>query len=163
MKNPKPIATVVALMLLFSASTFAQQALKCGGGDAAGAGGSASFTVGQIFYTTEYGEGGSFAQGVQQPFEIWVVTSVDDFGDINLTTTVYPNPTVQTLNLRVEGVDFEGVYYQLYDLSGRLLKSDKVSSSVTRLDMSQLAASTYLLIVFHKNREIKSFKILKNQ
>lgn len=161
MKKPKPIAVSIALILLFSASTLAQQALKSGGGDATGTGGSAGFTVGQIFYTTENGEGGSFAQGVQQPYEIWVVTSSDDFGEIYLTTTVYPNSTLHVLNLKIEGVDFENVHYQLYDLNGRLLKSDKVSSSVTRLDMSQLEASTYFLIVHHHNREIKSFKILK--
>jgi hypothetical protein len=39
------------------------------GGEATGSGGSVSYSVGQVVYTTNTGINGSVAQGVQQPYE----------------------------------------------------------------------------------------------
>jgi hypothetical protein len=61
--------------LTFSLSTIhAQEAIPAGGGNASGSGGSASYSVGQVVYTTNTGTNGSAAQGVQQPYEISVVS-----------------------------------------------------------------------------------------
>ena len=56
------------LAALFSSSfcANAQDAIPATGGDATGSGGSASYTVGQIGYTTNTGTNGSVAEGVQQ-------------------------------------------------------------------------------------------------
>ncbi len=51
----------------------AQTSVNATGGNASGSGGSASYSVGQVVYTTHTGTNGSVAQGVQQPFEISVV------------------------------------------------------------------------------------------
>jgi hypothetical protein len=47
-----------------------QNTISSAGGNAKGSGGSASFTVGQIFYTKLSGTNGSVVQGIQQPYEI---------------------------------------------------------------------------------------------
>jgi uncharacterized protein (TIGR02145 family) len=47
-----------------------QNTIPAAGGNAKGSGGSASFTVGQIFYTKLSGTNGSVVQGIQQPHEI---------------------------------------------------------------------------------------------
>ncbi|MBV1889111.1 MAG: HYR domain-containing protein, partial [Proteobacteria bacterium] len=44
----------------------AQESINVSGGDATGTGGSSSYSVGQVFYTTNVGATGSVAQGVQQ-------------------------------------------------------------------------------------------------
>lgn len=57
------------LSILFLASTaIAQQATLSAGGDATGAGGSVSFSVGQVAYQHVSDVGGSVNEGVQQPF-----------------------------------------------------------------------------------------------
>jgi hypothetical protein len=47
----------------------AQEAIPVSAGAAVGSGGTAVYTVGQVFYTTHTTTAGSVSQGVQHPFE----------------------------------------------------------------------------------------------
>jgi hypothetical protein len=68
MKSKK--MSLVALFLLgLWLPGFAQHAVSAAGGNLDGAGGSASYTVGQVVYTTNSGLTGFVIQGVQQPYE----------------------------------------------------------------------------------------------
>ncbi len=71
---------------------YAQQAVPASGGDAVGSGGSSSYTVGQVLYTTNSGANGSVAQGIQQPYEISTLVGLE-VTEINLKLSAYPNPT----------------------------------------------------------------------
>ncbi|MCB0409870.1 MAG: hypothetical protein KDD29_06595, partial [Flavobacteriales bacterium] len=62
----------ITLQILICSIVFAQENTVSSGGDALGVGGSASYSVGQVVYTTHTGVNGSIAQGVQQPYEISV-------------------------------------------------------------------------------------------
>lgn len=77
----------------------AQQAVTGAGGEASGAGGTSSYSVGQVVYTTNTGTNGTVAQGVQQPYEISVVASVQEVQNISLEAVVYPNPAQNELRL----------------------------------------------------------------
>ena len=80
----------------------AQESVNATGGNVSGSGGSVSYSVSQVVYTTSTGTNGSVAQGVQQPFEISVVTAIEEAKDISLSVTAYPNPTADFLQLKVE-------------------------------------------------------------
>jgi hypothetical protein len=104
MRNKK---TKLGLMLLFGvglATANAQDGVHASGGDLSGFNGSVSYSVGQAFYTTNSGSGGSAAQGVQQPFEIQVILGVEQL-EIKLNMMAYPNPTTDVLNLSVGDID----------------------------------------------------------
>ncbi|RLD56213.1 MAG: T9SS C-terminal target domain-containing protein, partial [Bacteroidetes bacterium] len=76
---------IVALLFLGLSNLQAQEVIPATGGEASGSGGSASYTVGQVVYTTNTGtNGNSVSQGVQQPYEISVVTGIAEAKDINL-------------------------------------------------------------------------------
>ena len=47
----------------------AQESVNAAGGDATGVGGAASYSVGQVVYTTIGADGTTVAQGVQQAFQ----------------------------------------------------------------------------------------------
>ena len=79
----------------------AQESINATGGIASGSGGSMSYSVGQIVYTTNTGTNGSVAQGVQQPYEISAVIGIEEFNGINLYVSVYPNPTSDYLTLSI--------------------------------------------------------------
>lgn len=140
----------------------AQEAITATGGNASGSGGSASYSVGQVVYQTNTGANGSAAQGVQQPYEISVVIGIDEAKDINLTVAAYPNPTTDFLTLKVENYDKENLTYQLYDISGKLLENKKIEGNETNLVMSNLIPASYFLKVTDNNKEVKTFKIIKN-
>lgn len=140
----------------------AQEAVLTAGGNDSCSGGSVSYSVGQIFYTTDAGTNGLVAQGVQQPYEISVVTSLEEVKDINLTVSVYPNPTTDFLDLKIENNDNANLSYQLIDMQGKLLETKKIKSSETIIVTRHLISTTYFLKITQKNKEVKIFKIIKN-
>ena|SRR5690554_6760371 len=140
----------------------AQESVNATGGDASGEGGSVSYSVGQITFQTHTGTNGSVAQGVQQPFEISVVTAIEEAKGINLSVTAYPNPTTDNLTLHIRDFELSDLFYQLYDMNGILLQSERITGTRTSIAMINLAPATYFLKVAQGNREVKSFKIIKN-
>ena len=139
----------------------AQENVNVAGGEATGSGGSASYSVGQVVYTTNTGTSGTVASGVQQPFEISVVSGIKDAKDISLICSVYPNPTTDFLSLKVEDYTFDNLRYHLYDIQGKLMESKIVTADQTSIEMDKFTPATYLLKVIHNNVEIKTFRIIK--
>ena len=158
---------LIAVLLLGLALTGlqAQESINSKGGNATGSGGSASYSVGQVFYTTNTGSNGSEAQGVQQPYEISVVTAIEEAKSINLSVSAYPNPTSDYLELKVDAsttLSIQSMTYQLYDMNGKILQSNKITGNQTNIDMNRLVPATYFLKVVLGNIEVKTFKIIKN-
>jgi hypothetical protein len=140
----------------------AQESVNATGGNASGSGGSVSFSVGQVVYTTNTGSNGSVTQGVQQPFEISLVTAIEQTKGINLSVSAYPNPTTDYLTLRIEEFEISNLLYQLYDMNGKLLQNEKITGNQTSIVMSNLVPATYFVKIIQGNKELKTFKIIKN-
>ena len=140
----------------------AQTSVNATGGNASGSGGSASYSVGQLAYTTNTGTNGSVSEGVQQPFEISVVTGIEEAKGINLSVSAYPNPTTDYLTLSISEFEISNLTYQLYDISGKLLQSEKITGNQTNIVMSNLVPANYFVKVIAGNQLIKEFKIIKN-
>ena len=141
----------------------AQTSIHRAGWNASGNGGSVSNSVGQVVYTTHTGTNGSVAQGVQQPYEISVVTGIKKLKELNLFVSVYPNPATDYLTLDVKEFEFTNLSFQLYDINGKLLQSEKIMGKQTSIVMSNLAPATYFVKVISGNQSIKEFKIIKTQ
>jgi hypothetical protein len=153
------ITTLVAL--IYSVGLHAQETVPATGGDATGSGGSSSYTVGQVVYTTNTGTNGSVAQGVQQPYEISTTVGINET-TINLEMSVYPNPTTNYLQLKVDSEKLENLNFQLIDLQGKVIENKKVTASSTILKMEALPKAIYFLNVTKGNQLIKTFKVIKN-
>lgn len=141
----------------------AQESVNPSGGNAIGTGGNVSYSVGQVVYTTYSGTNGSVAQGVQQPYEISVITAIEEAKDINLVCTAYPNPTNDLLKLKIENFNKENLTYQLYDIKGNLLENNIIKEDETVVSIGRLSAGVYFVRIVDKSKEIKVFKIIKNQ
>lgn len=140
----------------------AQESVNATGGNASGNGGSASYSVGQVAYQIHTGTNGTVAQGVQQPYEISMVTGIEEAKGINLSVSAYPNPTTDYLQLKVESKKLKDLSFQLFDMNGKLLQSKKITGNQTSIVMSNLVPATYFVKVIQGNKEIKTFKIVKN-
>lgn len=165
MKNNELVLSAILLLGVGLTSLQAQQAFPASGGNASGSGGSVSYSVGQVGYTTITGTNGSVAQGVQQPYEISVLTGLEEAIGIHLALSVYPNPTIDFLTLKVDAsstLNIQSMSYQLYDFSGKLLENKKLEGAETSIKVSNLVMANYLLKVIQGNQEIKVFKIIKN-
>lgn len=155
----KQLLLCSVFIIVFSAS--AQQATVTTGGDATGSNGSSSYSIGQVAYRNATGTNGSINQGVQQPFEIFTLGD-DDFPEIQLMMSVYPNPTTSFVTLTLQNYSLEKIHFELFDLNGRLIQSQSITTSETPIAMEHLASAVYLLNVMEQNKILKTFKIIKN-
>jgi hypothetical protein len=163
MKFKKIKLSAIFLFGLGLTGLHAQEAIPSTGGEANGGGGNSSYTVGQVVYTTQTGiSGNSVAQGVQQPFEISVVTGILEAKDINLSVSAYPNPTIDYLTVKVENYETVNLQYVVFDINGKLLQTVKATGQETQIQTSQLVPAHYFVKILDNQKEIKVFKIIKN-
>ena len=151
----------LAFLLTFSVNAqTSHQVLSATGGDATGSGGTVAFSVGQIVYTTSTGTTGSVAQGVEQAYEISSVGIKETA--LNISLSVFPNPTSDFLTLKVQDYNNEALSYNLLDEQGKLVLNEQIITQDTQVAMSTLARGAYFINVFQENKKIQTFKIIKN-
>ena len=158
----KLIIIVAALVSFGLSSLQAQETVSTAGGEASGSGGTVSYTVGQMVYTTNTGTNGYVVQGVQQPYEISVVTGIAEAKDINLSVSAYPNPTTDYLTVKVENYETANLQYLVFDINGKLLQTVKATGQETQIETNNLVPANYFVKVLENKKEIKVFKIVKN-
>jgi hypothetical protein len=167
----RPIA-LLAAGLLWAGLAQAQVSVNAAGGTAKGNGSTVAYSVGQVVYTTHTASLGSVAQGVQHAYAVFPVDSGEALSAISVS--VFPNPTEDYLTLEVSDFNEQKLWYQLYDLQGRLLQYGMISGSQTNIDMNSLAAAVYYVKVYKAGgrgdrsstiegtRDVRIFKIIKN-
>jgi Secretion system C-terminal sorting domain len=84
--------------------------------------------------------------------------------DLKLNATavqVYPNPATSYVKVKTSTTDFKNLKYDLFDLNGKLVLSEKGKDTEQELSLKGLAPSVYYLKV-STNTEQKMIKIIKN-
>ncbi len=160
----KRITTFIVFLLSLAGATFAQSAIVPLGGDTQSNTGSVSYTVGQIAVESAANSNGSvtIVEGVQQPYEIMTV-GVDEYPQIALNAVVYPNPTENLAQLRLNGFEIpaDGLRAILYDGNGKQLQSLMVTDDLTAFQIGQYATGTYYLELRDGRRVLKTFKVVR--
>jgi hypothetical protein len=161
MKQISKILFIMFLCNLYITSLEGQETIPATGGNASGSGGSVCYTVGQILCSSILGTNGSIIQGIQQPYEISIVTSIEGTKEVILEYSVYPNPTRGLVKLIIKPFDHDNWRFRLYDLNSILLQDKKIENIETEISLENLSASLYFLKVLNNNMEVKVFKIVK--
>ncbi|OBX22180.1 MULTISPECIES: T9SS type A sorting domain-containing protein [Bizionia] len=152
--------TILIACLFFATQLmYSQKAIPASGGNATGSGGSFSYTVGQLVYTTNTGSG-TLTQGVQQSIELFTLSNLE-LSTVNLTAVTYPNPTSDYVVLAISDAKLTDLSYALFDLQGRVVVKGSVSQERSKISMENLASGTYILKVSQNNQALKTFKIIK--
>jgi hypothetical protein len=131
------------------------------GGQATGAG-SVSYTVGQISIMPESGSGKSVSPGIQQPYEISILTGLE-YNGIEIESSVYPNPAQDYLLLSVIGLVSGGMKYVLSDMSGRTISEEQLRFEQTEISLTGLSNGNYFLRIYNENAALKTFSIIRNR
>jgi hypothetical protein len=171
MQHKRLKLSVVLLFGLELTGIHAQTSVNATGGNASGNGGTISYSVGQVTYQTHTGTNGSVAECVQQPYEISIITGLEEAQGIILSFSAYPNPATDFLTLSIDAsttLSINSMSYKLYDMNGKFLQSEKITGKQTNIVMSNLVPATYFVKVIlntqviANQQEIKTFKIIKN-
>lgn len=160
-KNKSKPIVMLATTLLFTVLAQAQESVNTAGGNVTGSGGTVAYSVGQIVYTTNTGTNGSVLQGVQHAYEIFTVGVKQT--ELQLSLMMFPNPALDNLSLQISNYNNEKLMYQLFDIQGKLLNFEQVNTQRTLIDTSDLPSATYFInVVNQENKNIQSFKVIKN-
>ncbi|MFM2136384.1 MAG: hypothetical protein RL021_1784 [Bacteroidota bacterium] len=147
-------------LLLQLGNAVSQQATTGAGGNAIGNGGSASYSIGQVGYTTMNGTSLSVTAGVQQPYIIQTVGFTE--GPLPVRLEVYPNPTSSDLSIILKE-DLKGpLHCRIIDALGNVVVETLLEGYHSRLATGHLPASIYFLQVADENHVLQSFRIVKN-
>jgi hypothetical protein len=160
-KNKSRPILLLATGLLWAGFAQAQESVNATGGDATGSGGTAAYSIGQVVYTTNTGSTGSVAQGVQQAYEI-ITVGIKETA-LNISLTAFPNPTTEYLTLHISDYNNEKLFYQLYDIQGKLISDGQVTALQTQINTASLPSATYFINVLNQeNKKVQTFQIIKN-
>ena len=153
--------TLLACLLFVTPVMYGQDAIPASGGAAIGSGGTVSYSVGQLMYTTNIGSG-TVSQGIQQAFEFQTLSN-PELTTVNLTVVTYPNPTKDFIILKITDSALNNLRYTLFDLNGKAISSGSITESNTQVQLKHLSIGAYILKVSQQNQSLKTFKILKQQ
>jgi hypothetical protein len=145
-----PVATIIA-----------QQSVNTAGGNGTSVNGSVSYSIGQIDYKSATSTGGSMSQGVQQTYEI-TSTGLDTYSNITLQALLYPNPTRENINLKITNFPLKNVSFQLTNIEGNVILKQIISEENTPIVMNLLADGIYFVTILENEKNLKTFKIIKN-
>lgn len=151
----------LAIAVLSGTFSFGQQAVSATGGKDTGTGGTASYTSGQANYTSLVSSSGKVTEGVQQPFEIHILTKLDPAPEISLECEAFPNPATDYLILKIHREEIENMRYQLIDLNGKILEEAFIGDAETTISLKHYKPTNYLLKVLNNSTEVMTFKITK--
>ncbi len=164
MTRTKLILTLLFMTGLGILALKAQHSVNTAGGNVLNTSGSVSYSVGQIVYSSHVDENGSVSEGVQHPYEIYVITIIDEPGNNQPMLSVFPNPVADQLSLMVVGRDNcpqSDYHYQLLDINGKSLKAERMMDDITLIDMGGKMPGTYFLKVTASEGKSWLFKIIK--
>ena len=159
------IIIIFFTILFLNFCVVAQETVLTAGGDYQSANGSLSFSVGQTFYTTKVSTNSDYSvsEGMQQPYEISVISQIKKANKITLEAVIYPNPTSNYLLIKLNDFEEKDLQYLLYDANGKLLLSVDAVGTETELNLTNFNLGFYILNITnkHNNKIIKSFKNIK--
>jgi len=146
--------------VLLTLNCVAQSNTVSAGGDCTGAGGSASFSVGQIDFIAIDVAAGSAYLGVQQPYELFETNTLNENDQFSLT--IGPNPVNGQLIVHSTQALPLQTYFILQDEAGKMLSSHPIVSESSMIDISSYAAGMYFLNIISAEKTINTFKIIKH-
>ena len=157
----RPLPFLVIIFLLFGLKAAAQQSVHTSGGTATGTGGTVTYSVGQTAYHVASGSGGMQTEGVQQPFEIYILNGIPGTEGIAVECTVFPNPSETFVTLSVKDQDLRNLSYQLCNEMGVAIRDKKIIENKTNLPVEELPKGIYFLTITRKDTTLKTFKIIR--
>lgn len=151
---------ILALVGFPLSGLFAQQSILVASSNDSSASGSVSWSVGLVAFSAVTGTTGSLLEGVQQPYEIYIVDGIGE-NEKGPQCALYPNPATEQITLRFLESNLKDYTVQLFNMQGTLLKNLKADSREITIPLGDVAPSSLFLVIFENAKPVKNFKIIK--
>ena len=147
---------ILIFCLIATQYAFSQHSIVSNGGEANGSGGTASYSVGQVYDMSISNNNFSIQEGVQQTYK------VNTDGLLEMSTdlfTIYPIPTSDFITIELKSKDFEFEYYVI-STEGSLVDKGIISSQNSTINLADLKTGEYHVVCKSDKQFFKS-KIIK--
>ena len=149
----------IGWLIYFGSNLQAQQLVSTAGDYYQNSSGSLSFSLGELAIETFSSTNNILTQGFQQTN--LVAVSIKELPGLDYEISVYPNPVKDIVILKIPSDKMTGKQYKLYDSNGKLLQNKLLEKTETEISFSSLAPATYFIKVGEGEKELKTFKIVK--
>lgn len=153
----KKSTLTVFVWLLSVGSVCAQEVVATQGDSYSTANAQIDFTIGEVVIYTGTDGTNVLTQGFHQTN--WNFLSVEDLAP-DFNASLFPNPFDDLLIL--DAASFEGVQYQMYDATGRLVLEGELETEQTQLAVDTFAPGNYTVTILRDAQILKSFKLIKH-
>lgn len=143
------------LLFFFRSNLNAQSSVVVSGNLALGIHGTASYTVGDVFYTQK-GKSASLSEGNQTSYKINPIKNGS-----NLHVSVFPNPSTDYLYFLVEDLNYTNLSYQIISISGNILQTGRITNQKSFAPLNQIPNGEFIVKINRDDKEMKSYKIFK--
>lgn len=150
---------LLLFFFLCSAYSSAQNSVNTSGGDFTSNDGSIAFSIGQVDFSNYTNASGEINLGVQQPFEILLVSVHENA--LNWQVDIFPNPTADKVFVRLEDHHLGVIAYELFDVSGKLLLAGNMEDLFHSIELDHFSPATYLLKLSNNETTLKTFRLVK--
>ena len=151
---------VCCLACLINCALYGQSGIVAAGGSETGAGGSVSFSAGQMAFVYQTGAGGSVSPGQQQAHTA-SQSQPTGIGSpfAAVSGSVYPNPATDHIWLALD-IHAAVASYEIYDLYGRTVLKNDLRQVPARIGLESLRRGIYMLRVTDRDTPGRFFRII---
>ena len=139
---------------------YGQQAAVASGGDVQGTGGSVAYSIGQVDYQSYSNDTWQINEGVQQPVETFQISSVGNSPEF--TVQIGPNPVSNEIYIRADQSVLFALSFELFDIQGKRIKALQSVPEDGKIDLAELPAASYQLVIYNLNEPIHNYKLIKH-
>ena len=87
-------------------------------------------------------------------------TSTSDLAN-DITISVYPNPVIDNIIIDLDSQEIANAKMELFDVSGKLVKSMQLAAQTNNMDVSDLEESNYIYTIYSNNNLLTKGSITK--
>ncbi len=125
-------------------------------------GNSVSFTIGESLTTTLTNSNNKITQGFQQPS--YMATGITEVEKPIYDLSIFPNPVSNVISIINNGNTFSpNTQLIIIDVLGRKLIEQPLNNHQTLIDLQQLVAGTYFIVIDENGHDSFTHKITKVQ
>ena len=165
LKSFKPLLLFMLLGSISYGQNIAPQSLNSGGTKATQTNGSLSFIIGELVVLSQSDSQGNPFSGGFTTCATLTTVNIQEAETTVLDVKVYPNPTMELVNIQINHCSIDQVEITIADIQGKEIYIGKYAgiSNVIGINTATYAAGTYILTIKKRNNQVLGkYKIIKH-